>query len=565
MPKPKFNVMDYASGQAIGNCTGTTPDGSAAFQAAFDAAIAASGGTVYIPEGSYCIGTTISESSNTPFAVNIEGDAQQPVQIKWTRAPTIAGVAITGAAGQFSCSCSNVKVGDSLIISGTLGGTGSISGYVNPAIYYISATNGTSTFTLQTPSRTAIATTTGTPTGLTYNVQPSLFYFAQWNSSHASHVYISSTVPYLVGFDVDSNATNNQGGESLSFRNISFVDSSPGAVGFRFGETPTGNGDFSFENFENANCQFGNGTNTANTVCFLNLRQDGLNWNWYGGHSYHACYAYSATPQYNGQNQGGGSMSFFGFGTSGTTCFDFYFQGNSTNSVFGGRFELGSAFIQTSGGANRANVVVVGAELGGYAAANYPIALNSAGSVELIDVNVSGSTMTSGIVDANPYATGSALNIGIRGGTFQTSQPLINIASTIGNTRYSIKNAAQTDSTGALAVAQIANIESDSADNAVNTGTTSDTLAAGKVSTYESNNTASAAFTLTLAAPAADQEVRRVCFKNATGTITYAVTSPATAASGLATTLTAGACIAMKYNATSGVPANAPATTWIPY
>jgi hypothetical protein len=60
-------------------------------------------------------------------------------------------------------------------ISGTLGGTGSIAGYINPTNYYIIATNGTTTFTLSTTKTgSAITTTAGTPTGLTYIVLPTV-------------------------------------------------------------------------------------------------------------------------------------------------------------------------------------------------------------------------------------------------------------------------------------------------------------------------------------------------------------------------------------------------------
>jgi hypothetical protein len=83
--------------------------------------------------------------------------------------PTLSGVAITGTAGQFSCTCTGLAVGQAPTISGTFGGTGSITGYSDPTIYYISATDGTSTFTLQTSAQQAIVTTAGT-TGLTYAV-----------------------------------------------------------------------------------------------------------------------------------------------------------------------------------------------------------------------------------------------------------------------------------------------------------------------------------------------------------------------------------------------------------
>ena len=89
----------------------------------------------------------------------------------------LTGVAITGTAGQFSCSPSTVTftVNQQLTISGTFGGTGSISGYTNPTTYFIIATNGSTTFTLSaTYGGPAITTTAGTPTGLTYTAAPSL-------------------------------------------------------------------------------------------------------------------------------------------------------------------------------------------------------------------------------------------------------------------------------------------------------------------------------------------------------------------------------------------------------
>ena len=41
---------------------------------------------------------------------------------------TMTSVVITGTAGQFSCTCTNLAVGDTITISGTYGGTGSITG-----------------------------------------------------------------------------------------------------------------------------------------------------------------------------------------------------------------------------------------------------------------------------------------------------------------------------------------------------------------------------------------------------------------------------------------------------
>jgi len=94
-----------------------------------------------------------------------------------TASAAISGVTITGVAGQFSCGASSVAlaVGQSITISGAYGGTGSITGYVNPTTYYIIATNGSTTFTLSTTAGgSGVTTTAGTPTGLTYTLSTTI-------------------------------------------------------------------------------------------------------------------------------------------------------------------------------------------------------------------------------------------------------------------------------------------------------------------------------------------------------------------------------------------------------
>ena len=86
---------------------------------------------------------------------------------------TLGGVVISGTGGTFTCSAAakTLVVGDTLTISGTYGGSGSISGYANPTTYYVIATNGSTTFTLSASlGGGAITTTAGTPSGLTYTV-----------------------------------------------------------------------------------------------------------------------------------------------------------------------------------------------------------------------------------------------------------------------------------------------------------------------------------------------------------------------------------------------------------
>jgi hypothetical protein len=83
----------------------------------------------------------------------------------------LTAVIIVGTGGQFTCAATTLAVGQTVGITGTLGGTGSITSYATGAVYYIIATNGTTTFTLSTTSNgVGVVTTVGTPTGLAYNL-----------------------------------------------------------------------------------------------------------------------------------------------------------------------------------------------------------------------------------------------------------------------------------------------------------------------------------------------------------------------------------------------------------
>lgn len=122
--------------------------------------------------GSGGTGTYVVNVSQTVTSQQLTGSTAGAI-VTATIGQTLSGVAITGTAGQFSCTASSqtLVVGQTLTISGTKGGTGSISGYTNPTTYYIVATNGSTTFTLSTTAGGAgVTTTAGTPTGLTYAV-----------------------------------------------------------------------------------------------------------------------------------------------------------------------------------------------------------------------------------------------------------------------------------------------------------------------------------------------------------------------------------------------------------
>ena len=110
--------------------------------------------------------STAPQTDNTCIWLYIGPDVTQAADF------TLSGVAIAGTAGQFTCTAASrrIQIGMRLTISGTFGGTGSITGYADPTDYSVVETNGSTSFTLRAIGGAAIVTTAGTPTGLTYTV-----------------------------------------------------------------------------------------------------------------------------------------------------------------------------------------------------------------------------------------------------------------------------------------------------------------------------------------------------------------------------------------------------------
>ena len=138
--------------------------------------------------------STVGTFSSAAFSAYNVGDTMV-VSGTLSAAPTLATVAITGIAGQFSCAAASkpLVVGQKVTISGTYGGGGSITGYTDPKTYYIIVTNGSTTFTLSAAvGGVAITTTAGTPSGLTYTLtagaiagysDPTTYYITTTNGS----------------------------------------------------------------------------------------------------------------------------------------------------------------------------------------------------------------------------------------------------------------------------------------------------------------------------------------------------------------------------------------------
>jgi len=85
---------------------------------------------------------------------------------------TLSSVAILDTAGNFSCATATLILGNAVTISGTLTGSGTISGYTGTTTtYYIVFSASSTTFTLSaTPGGAPITTTAGSTTGLTFSV-----------------------------------------------------------------------------------------------------------------------------------------------------------------------------------------------------------------------------------------------------------------------------------------------------------------------------------------------------------------------------------------------------------
>jgi hypothetical protein len=122
-------------------------------------------------------GTAITGlSNNTGYFVSALGLAANTFRLAASAAAAagrtaLAGVAISGTAGEFTCTATTLAVGDHIVIGGTITGTGSITGHTAGKIYEVSAVTGTSPsvtgFTITQEDASAVVSTAGNGTGLT--------------------------------------------------------------------------------------------------------------------------------------------------------------------------------------------------------------------------------------------------------------------------------------------------------------------------------------------------------------------------------------------------------------
>ena len=166
-------TLSTLSGGAVVTTAGTTTGLSAVLSATLSVgqSVTISGSISNTPTALSTVSVIGNAGEFSCAASNITVGQTLTISGSITNTPTVLStVVITGTAGEFSCAPTSLQVGQTVVIDGVFGGTGSIEGYVPPTSYLISATNGTTTFTLSTLTGAGLITTAGTPTGLTYTV-----------------------------------------------------------------------------------------------------------------------------------------------------------------------------------------------------------------------------------------------------------------------------------------------------------------------------------------------------------------------------------------------------------
>ena len=117
-------------------------------------------------------GTSVKSATTAYGTVGLSLDMPRGVRVTTATAAvaTLSSVVIANTSGGITfTSQSGLVTGQRLTISGTLGGTGTITGYTDPTTYILTAVTATSA-TLTTTAGAAVVTTAGTPTGLTYTL-----------------------------------------------------------------------------------------------------------------------------------------------------------------------------------------------------------------------------------------------------------------------------------------------------------------------------------------------------------------------------------------------------------
>jgi len=145
-----------------------------------------------------------------------------------------ANVVIANTAGGFTTnSFASYRVGDTITISGSQGGTGSITAYTSPTTYFITATDQTSSFVLSTTSGGAnVITVAGTTTGMTFvssnSAFPPVTGVLQFDTATSPQTVVYSAVTANVGNAITANTTSGvfgiAGTANIAYQLNAFVD-----------------------------------------------------------------------------------------------------------------------------------------------------------------------------------------------------------------------------------------------------------------------------------------------------------------------------------------------------
>lgn len=166
-----FTLSESLGGSAIATTVGAT--GSTTGLSFYARATGAFGGYDGTTKTYYIL--TTNGSSTFTLTDSIGGSAIStsigtPLGLTYTTSQiALSTIATTSSTGQFSCDAASktLTVGQRVRLYGTNSGTGTITGYSDPKLYYIIATNGSTTFQLSlTKSGAAITTTSGSLTGM---------------------------------------------------------------------------------------------------------------------------------------------------------------------------------------------------------------------------------------------------------------------------------------------------------------------------------------------------------------------------------------------------------------
>jgi hypothetical protein len=168
--RPMFGPFTGTTLTPVGVFTATATTTSGSPTVTFPTTIAAIGAGVSVSGSGIPAGTTVVSALEVSgvwtATLSVNATASTPSAL-------LAAVAVTGTAGQFSCTATtNIAIGQTVVVTGIL--TGTATG-ISAGTYYVIATNTTSTFTLSaTLGGTAIVTTAGTTTGLTFGAYATL-------------------------------------------------------------------------------------------------------------------------------------------------------------------------------------------------------------------------------------------------------------------------------------------------------------------------------------------------------------------------------------------------------